>query len=91
MILSLNLKTVKDWLFHFHFHSHCWLLIPVDIPGWVLFVDQLAVTESLPELVYFGEARMNKRKLLEQNEPLHEKSFIPGFRPGPTQIRLYSH
>ena len=31
------------------------------------------------------------RYVLKSNKPRHEKTGLRGFRPGPTQTRLYNH
>ena len=48
-----------------------------------------AVREILPSRLANAATRYAGRCL--QNEPRCEKTGLRGFRPGPTQTRLYSH
>ena len=70
-----------------HFHDFC---------AWIISASSLGLSSAAYILrgsngTLVGEGTMTENKMVIINEPVHEKTNNLGFRPGPTQTRLYSH
>ena len=99
--LALHKMYVRCFLlFHnfvviFFFLSNCLFLAGCFYMHFHLFIhlSAICVTSRTKVFCYAALIELCKFKALHANtcEPVHEKTNSLGFRPGPTQARLYSH